>query len=39
MCIMIDDQRQRRIGRTLMLGGEDLLSMEEPEDLMTLILN
>mgnify|MGYP001769225292 CR=1 FL=1 len=39
MCIMTDDQRQRRIGRTLMLGEEDLLSMEEPEDLLTLILN
>ncbi|PKL59530.1 MAG: transcriptional regulator, partial [Methanomicrobiales archaeon HGW-Methanomicrobiales-4] len=39
MCIMTDDQRQRRIGRTLMLGVESLLSMEEPDDLMNLILN
>jgi putative transcriptional regulator len=39
MCIMIDDQRQRRIGRTLMLGEEDLLSMEEPDDLLNLIIN
>jgi hypothetical protein len=36
---MIDDQRQRRIGRTLMLGEEDLLSMEQPDDLLSLILN
>ncbi|MDD1728344.1 MAG: transcriptional regulator [Methanospirillum sp.] len=39
MCIMTDDQRQRRIGKTLMLGEEDLLSMEGADDLLNLILN
>ncbi len=39
MCIMTDDQRKRRIGKTLMLGEEDLLSMEEADDLLNLILN
>ena len=39
MCIMTDDKRQRRIGKTLMLGVESLLLMEEPDDLMDLILN
>ncbi|HWQ65628.1 MAG TPA: transcriptional regulator [Methanospirillum sp.] len=39
MCIMTDDQRQRRIGRTLMLGEESLLAMEEPDDLLNLITN
>ncbi|PWR70151.1 transcriptional regulator [Methanospirillum lacunae] len=39
MCIMTDDQRKRRIGKTLMLGEEDLLSMEEADDLLNVILN
>jgi len=39
MCIMTDDQKQRRIGRTLMIGEESLLSFDEPDDLIDLILN
>ena len=39
MCIMTDDQRQRRIGKTLMLGEESLLSIEEADDLLDLIIN
>jgi putative transcriptional regulator len=39
MCIMTDDQRQRRIGRTLMLGEESLLSLDDADDLLHLILN
>lgn len=39
MCIMTDDQRQRRIGRTLMLGEESFLSLDDPEALLNLILN
>lgn len=39
MCIMTDDQRQRRIGRTLMISEDSLLSLDEPDDLINLILN
>ena len=39
MCIMTDDQKQRRIGRTLMIGEDSLLSIDEPDDLINLILN
>jgi putative transcriptional regulator len=39
MCVMTDDQRQRKIGRTLMIGEDSLLSIEEPEELIDLILN
>ena len=39
MCVMTDDQRRRRIGRTLMIGEDSLLNIEEPEDLIELILN
>ena len=39
MCVMTDDHRQRRIGRTLMIGEDSLLSLDEPDDLIDLILN
>lgn len=39
MCIMTDDQKQRRIGRTLMIGEKSLLSLDEPDDLIDLIIN
>jgi putative transcriptional regulator len=39
MCVMTDDHRQRRIGRTLMISEDSLLSLDEPDDLIDLILN
>lgn len=39
MCVMTDDHRQRRIGRTLMISEDSLLSLDEPDDLINLILN
>lgn len=39
MCVMTDEKRQHRIGKTLMIGEDSLLSLDEPDDLINLILN
>jgi putative transcriptional regulator len=37
LCVMTDNKQQRKIGRTLMIGEESLLDLEEPDDLLNLL--
>ncbi|MBN1166260.1 MAG: transcriptional regulator [Methanospirillaceae archaeon] len=37
MCVATDDNRQRRVGKTLVVGEETLLHLEEAEDLIDMV--